>query len=389
VLQIGGLHFVVSLGHWFFKQFERSQGVTKRKKGGVSSEPSSFELLKLVSEGIDDMVTVSAMEEERYVPTIFTSYNRATGLGGHPIRRMLAIHGKNQTGKSVLAAGIAESCRRMGHVPVIYEAEFSAEKRWLNRLVLGDGTLFKMPADLDELFSNIQTNLKNLAKGKQKGLIPQHTGCCFVIDTLTKLIPKEMYDMLIEKGIKKSYPLQAQWISLWTKYIVPQAYRSNSSFIIVLQERQVLDAGPFGKKRKPTLGEALLYDVSQRVECTHSKPVKEGGKIVASQFFYKMVKNKSDGWTDQEGSFFTSTGEDGAPPGFDIIREALEEAKLRKVLKPRKRNKRDYMVAAIEEEEPHFEIPGGTDDVREYLETQSNLDEFVEWLNHSARRLSS
>ena len=358
------------------------------KKKKEKEKQTTLDALRLVSEGITGMTTVSAMEEERYCPTIITSYNRATGIGGHPTRRMMAVHGKNTTGKSVLAAALAESLRRYGHIPVIYEAEFSAEKRWLNRLVLGDGTLFKMPSDLDELFTNIQQNLKNLEKGKAKKLIPEDVGCCFVIDTLTKLIPREMYDRLINEGIKKSYPLQAQWISLWTKYIVPQAYRSNSSFIIVLQERQVLDAGPFGKKRKPTLGEALLYDVSQRVECTYSKPVKENGKIVGSQFFYTMVKNKSDGWTDQDGSFFTSTGEGDTPPGFDIAREAIEEAIKRKVLKSRKRNKLDTMVAQIGETEPFFEIAGGTEDVREHLLASSNnLKHFVDWLNKHARRL--
>ena len=361
--------------------------MAKKKRSGASKRAESLAALKIVSKGVKEMITVNHMEEERIVPTMFTSFNRAIGIGGLPLRRMMAIHGKNQTGKSVLATGLGESCRRYGHVPVIYEAEWSAESRWMNRLVTGEGTLFKMPADLDELFGDMQTNLKNLRNGKENGLINSDVGIAFVIDTLTKLIPKEMLDKLITEGVKKTFPLQAQWISLWTKYIVPQTYRSNSSLIIVLQERINLDAGLFGKKRKVTLGEALLYDVSHRIECTHSKPITENGKVVGSEFFYKVDKNKTDGWTGQKGSFFTSTGEGDTPPGFDHAREAIKEALTRKILKKAKRKKFDYMIATIDDEEM-FAVPGGEEDVRVWLNTErGELKRFVNALNEQSRRL--
>jgi len=348
---------------------------------------ASLEALRIVADGVKGMTTVNCMEEERYVPTIFTSYNRATGLGGHPLRRMMAVHGKNQTGKSILAAGLAESARRHGHIPVIYEAEWAAEKRWLNRLVLGEGTLFDMPANLDELFSKIQRNLDNLRKGKEKGLIQDEIGCCFVIDTLTKLIPQEQFDELLKDGIKKSYSMQAQWVSLWSKIIVPQAYRSNSSFIIVLQERQNIGASKFAKQRKVTLGEALLYDVSQRVECTHSKQIIESGKVVATQFFYEMEKNKSDGMTNQAGSIFTGTGEGDAPPGFDLIREAIEEGDQRGVIKKQKRNKMDH-VTIVSGEEEILSVQGGIEDLRQHFRTDSDdFDRYVNFLNVGSRRI--
>jgi len=360
--------------------------VKKRVVGSVTK--ADLEALKIVSQGVPGLITVNHMEEERIVPTLITSYNRAMGSGGHVLRRMIAIHGKNSTGKSVLAAGIAESCRRYGHVPFIEEAEWSAESRWLNRLVTGEGTLFKMPADLDELFSDIQIGLKNLERAKAKGSIAEHVGCCFVVDTLTKLIPKEMYDKLITEGVSKSYPLQAAWVSLWSKFIVPQTYRSNSSLVIVLQERQNLNAGAFQKQRKVTLGEALLYDVSHRIECTYSKPIKENGKVVAVQFFFKVEKNKTDGWTEQEGSFFTSTGEGDTPPGFDIAREAIEEAKQRKVIKNVKVGRMPHQAVQFpDEEKPSLLVGGGVEDLRLYLNAnRGDLQQFVDNLNQTARR---
>lgn len=347
----------------------------------------TLDALRIVSDGVQGMTTVNCMEEERYVPTIFTSYNRVTGLGGHSMRRIVAIHGKNQTGKSILAAGLAESTRRFGHVPVIYEAEWSAEKRWLNRLVMGEGTLFSMPSNLDELILNIQRNLDNLKKGKEKGLISEEIGCCFVVDTLTKLIPEEQIKKLLEEGMEKSYPLQAQWISLWSKVIVPQIYRSNSSLILVLQERQNVGATKFEKKRKVTLGEAILYDVSQRIECTHSKKIIEGGKVVSTQFFYEMEKNKSDGMTDQKGSIFAGTGEGDTSPGFDLIREAMEEGDNRGLIKKQKKSKEDYVSIVVEDEE-FISVKGGREDMRQhFMENPDDFEAYVNRLNSDARRL--
>lgn len=351
---------------------------------------SNLEALRLVSHGVKGMITVSAMEEERYCPTIFTSYNRAVGIGGQPLRRMIAVHGKNQTGKSVFAAGIAESMRRFNHIPVIFEAEWSAEKRWLNRLVMGEGTLFDMPADLDELFSKIQKNLDNLRNAKEKGLIPDEIGCCFVVDTLTKLIPKEQFDSMIKDGIEKSYSMQSMWISLWSKIIVPQIYRSNSSLILVLQERQNIGAGKFAKKRKVTLGEALLYDISLRIECTHSTPVMDGDKMLASQFHYNVEKNKSDGFTDQSGSFFTSTGEGDTAPGFDYCREAIEEANVRGLIKKFKEKKIDQISIQNKDDKPIITVPGGIEDLRWHLKNnESDMQNVVEFLNSQARRIKN
>lgn len=346
------------------------------------------EALAIVSKGVKGMITVNDMEEEIICPTIITSLNRATGVGGIPKRKMIVIHGPNSTGKSVLAAALLESLRRALDVPALYECEFSAESRWLNRLVLGEDTLFKMPLTMDELFGDIQLNLDNLEKGKTAGKLPDSMGLAIGIDTLTKLIPQEQWNTIMKDGIKKSFPMAALWVSVWTKIIVPQAYRSNSTFVIVLQERQKMEtSGPFDKKRKPTLGESLLYDVSIRIECTHSTPVKVGTKenavVVGVEHHYKLEKNKVDGFTAQKGSLFTSTGKGDTPAGFDYVREAIAEGRRRGVLD----NNRKRVLATFGDEV--HEVSGGWEDFREHLlKDQKVLDWFIGKLNEQARRQS-
>lgn len=347
---------------------------------------SNVDALSLICSNIENLVTVSNMEEEKFYPTMFTSYNRATGIGGHPIRRVTTIHGPNSTGKSVLAAALAESARQSKMIPVIFEAEWSAEKKWLNNLVGGDGVGLKMPGSLDELFEDVQKMLENLENAKKEGKLDDEVGICFVIDTLTKLIPQEQLDTLVKEGIKKSFPLQAMWISIWTKIIIPQAYRSNSTFILVLQDRKNIGASKFQKQRKQTLGEALLYDASLNIECTHAKHVKSKDKVVATQLHYKLEKNKSDGFTAQEGSFFISTGQDGGGVGLDLEREAIEEGLFRGVLKKVKRDNRSCFIAEFDGEEL-FAIDGGTVNIRKrFLEDRKLFDLYVAKLNESSSR---
>lgn len=362
----------------------------KKRKGAGAKKQDMRKALEVISKGVENMITVNHLEEERYIPTMFTSYNRATGIGGHPIRKMTTIHGKNSTGKTGLALGLAESNRMLGHIPVIYECEYAEESRWYNRLLMGEGTLFKHPATLDELFADIFTNLNNLADGKKKGILHPNIGICFVIDTLTQLIPQEMLTTLLTKGFKKSYPLQAMWVSTWTKAIVPLAYRANCSFVIVLQERVNVGATKFQKQRKVTLGEALLYDVSVRVECYRSEAIKrkkEGESIIlGSRFDYKLAKNKVDGWTDAEGSFFTSTGKGDTPKGFDPVREAIHEARLRGLLKSRKNDVVLSVPVDARGAKTEMKFKGGMEDVRERLQDDPDrLQKFVDVLNINSR----
>ena len=357
--------------------------LAKQRKTKIDSK--TREALKIVSEGVKDMITVNHMEEEILCPTIFTSLNRATGVGGIPKRKMIAIHGKNSTGKSVGANGLLESLRRVGDVPVKFDCEYADEKRWMNSLLLGEDTLFHRPLNMDELYLVIQKNLDNLEGGKKVRKIKKEVGLAIAIDTLTKLVPEEQWNAIIEKGIEQSYPLAAKWVSMWSKMIVPQAYRSNSTFVIVLQERQNIGATKFQKQRKVTLGEALLYDVSIRIDFTHSTPVKKGEMIVGSQHHFKLEKNKVDGFTAQAGSIFTSTGKGDVPSGFDFVREAIEEGKQRGVIK---QNSAKTTIASNFGEEDKPLATGGWEDLREKLQhgESRELDWLVGRLNEQARR---
>jgi RecA/RadA recombinase len=352
--------------------------VTKKKmKNG-----NDLSLIQKLVSGVKDLSSLCDMEEEIFVPTIFTSYNRATGIGGHPLRRVIMVHGQEGTGKSVFVLGIAESLRRLGHISVIFDPEHAAEKRWYNELAFGRGIMFKMPEDFDTLINDVQIMLNNLKVLKEKKEIEQHVGYCFVVDTITKLIPREAYEKMQEEGVKRGYAIAAMWTSLWFKSLIPQLFRSNSTLLVITQERENMDKkGPYDLKAKPGGGAALRYDSSLRVRFTGKAKVKEGETVVGQRNNFTVEKNKVDGLEYAKGSFFTSNGNGSVPVGIDFVREAIEEAKLRKSLI------RKDSIMKINLGEYHFQLKGGWETLRRHFtENEDEFTEFVDALNEDARR---
>jgi len=356
----------------------------KRKKVAKKRKPrregATLDALRMVYEGIHDVVPVASMQAEQVVPTMLTSYNRATGVGGHPLGCITLIHGPEQVGKSVLALAIAESLRRAGHPAMVFDTEFAGEREWYSAITPESG--YKRVGDLDEVIANVNRMIDNLAKAKAKKLVPEDVGCVFVVDSLTKLLPRSLLEKIESEGVEKQYPLQAQWVSLWSKALVPLLYRSNSSMIIVLQERAALDATRPGQKQyKVTLGKSVQYDNRLRIRVEYAKKVKRGERVVGMECHYRIWNNKLTGTTFEEGVFYTSNGKGDVPKGLDLVREAVEEALLRKLLRSRKRRKIDYMMIEVDGETT-FEVRGGKSDVRELLSSDpEEFERFVGILN--------
>lgn len=337
--------------------------------GRKAADDGKIDFFKSITQGVDGIGLVSEMEEVRWVPTMLSGYNRATKLGGHPLGCMSVIHGPNQVGKSVIALAIAESMRRHGHVSVIYDTEYAGEKEWYSAITPRSG--LKHPRSLDELISDVRTMLDNLIAGKKARKkaerIPEEVGICFVVDTLTELLPQQVLDQINKEGIDRMYPIQAMYLSVFFKAILGDIFRTNSSLVVVLQERQNIGAKPNQKQNKPAGGKAVQYGNRMRIAVTHSKKIAQGEKIVGWQAFAEVQNNKITGSSKEPFWVFTSNGRGDAPKGIDLVRDTIEEAKYRGFMAPSKDKK--YIVFKVGKKRV-LEIRGGWADAREYLREQ-------------------
>ena len=354
------------------------------KKKVLKKKDTSVTILREVAKDISDYVLVRDMPEIKYVPTLFTSYNRATGLGGHPFGRIALIHGPYQVGKSVLGLTIVESIRRKGHAAMVFDSEVAGEKEWYSAITPKSG--YKVIENLDVLRDDINSMMKRLERKKEKKLIPADTGCVFLVDTITKLLPKNILDKIEKEGIDKMYPIQSLWISIWMKEIVPMLNRHNSALIVVLQERTKIGAGPFEKQYNITGGNAIQYDNGLRIRVTHSEKLKQGEKkVVGMQCYYKVENNKLDGTSFQEGIYFTSNGKGGIPKGLDLVREMVEECKSRGYAV----KKKDSVEFDFDNKIKFINIEGGWADCVDYFRKEK--DDFkmvVSFLNKSVLRIN-
>lgn len=351
---------------------------------GKKGEMSEVDVFKTITKGVEGMTTVDHMEEERIVPTLLTSYNRAMGIGGHPLGCLTLVHGPEQVGKTVLALAIAESLRRHGHPSFIYDTEFAGEREWYSAITPKSG--YKRTGDLDEFIGDVQTTIDNLQEGKKAkkkaDRIPEEVGCVFVCDTLTKLMPANIIEKVKKDGIDRQYPLQAQWVSMFLRSVIPQLYRSNSSMIVVLQERTNVEAKGNQKKYKVTLGKAVQYDNRVRLRVNYSRKVKVGEKVVGMECHYSVENNKIIGTSYEEATFYTSNGKGGVSKGLDLVREAVEEGKARGVL-IKKASKVDAVLKGYDKmPELLFSVDGGWADLRERLQGNDEMfGQFVAALN--------
>jgi RecA/RadA recombinase len=344
-----------------------------------------IDLMKKLSAGTD-MGFIGDIQEELVFPTAFTSLNRATGVGGFPARRVVLFHGQNQTGKSALAIGIADSLSQFGFIPAIFESEHSAERDWYKSLLCGE-SLFDMPEHMDGMMDKMQKLFDNYRKLVKQS--PTTPGFCFIVDTITKLDPKKMVDQMKEKGVEEAYAMAAKWRSRWLVRDVPQIYRTNSVLLLVTQERDNQERkGPFDKKSKPVGGQAIQFDNSLRIHSIYAKKVKRGNQVVGMENHFQIEKNKVAGVAFEEGCFYTSNGRGDIPVGFDHVREAVHEAEYRGHLKvlPKTAKRKQCIQICIGDKFEHTVEGGKETIVRYYRENSCEFCELVDALNEEVRK---
>lgn len=282
------------------------------------------------------------LDETKYVQTIFTSFNRAVVLGGAPLGTMWILHGPTTGGKTAFALGMINSFIKAGGYAAYIDAEFAASKKWFGELgVDKDEILFLQPQTLEQAIDKVDNWIDNFNEGKSKGNIEQHAPFVIVVDTIHKLVPKNELAMIrkdpdkIKSGLGR---IRASYIGAWIDHLTPKVGSSDVAFISIAQERdEEKETGDFSfaPKYRVKGGQGLMYDAMVRIRISLSEKIYEAsGKkqiAVGKKHNFTVLKNKV-GFPDNKGCFFTSNGKGSTPIGFDHVREAVTEAKLRNVI---------------------------------------------------------
>jgi len=314
--------------------------------------------LKIISGEADNVPVMSTvLQPIRFVPTIFSSFNRAVVLGGAPLRVTWLIHGPSASGKSAFALGLVNSYTRYGHLAAYVDAEHAVSKQWFYELGADmNAILFKQPDTFEEAIAEIDMWIANFKKAKKnwhskdpkikaKGIEP-NKGFIIVIDTIHKLVPKrELEQLTTPKGAKKKIEdniqkgwgrLRANLISVWIDKMTPVVGKNDITLVMIAHERDNPDQEDwFAPDYKVKGGQALVYESMVRTRVTAGSPIKmkkDGKKIITGLTHNINVAKNKVGYPNENAKIFTSNGKGNAPIGFDLEREVFHEGLRRGII---------------------------------------------------------
>jgi len=317
------------------------------KKTAIDAPESFFDIpdlsneLGIIAEKIPDLSTMEYTTPHIFVPTIFTSFNRAIQTGGAPTGCLWLVYGPFGEGKTAFTIGMIVSFLRLGFPAMYVDAEFAADtQRWF-RALGGDGLLknclYERPQSYESAVERIFKAINNFNAAKTAGKISPDACFIIVLDSINKLVPKgEMEEIMKAAKIGRTFPIRPLFNSLFADKLTPTVGASNVAFVMIAQERDKIDATQFERTSKVKGGKAIQYDSSVMVRVTRGKKITVGSnekKIHIGNLHRFVVEKNKIGICFERGEFFTSTGKGDAPLGFDLPREIIEEGLKRKIVK--------------------------------------------------------
>jgi RecA/RadA recombinase len=299
-----------------------------------------------------------ALDRVRAIQTIFPDFNRATRVGGLPLRRIITVHGPTHGGKTAFVGGLLRSFVDADHVGAYCDAEHATDLTFFDELMgrpvdAIPNLLGMRPESYEETIDAVDTFLASMVTARKERMaqareelklkkdapvvLPPHLDLagCLVLDSINKLVPEREIERLKKEGgdaIDKGWGrLRAAFNQAFLDHVVPLLGKAETSLVVMVQERDDEDLDPW-EMPKLKGGKATQYDASLIVRVMKAKEIAHGeGKdkrIFGFKHRLRIWKSKvghMDGrWTD--ATFHMSNGT-LAPPGFDTARDALEVAK--------------------------------------------------------------
>lgn len=314
----------------------------------------------------------SVIRQVEAVPTIFPDFDDAVKVGGWPLARVGLIHGPSAEGKSPMLIGIMRSFVEAGHFANFGDFERATPEQWARALmgpVAWEHPAFGAVPPTVHTYEDVRVMhrqwAESIANAREAGKLPTGTTGVFGIDSIRKLLPKNIWDELakasksdaLEKqvaetktvnGRKKKQggrygakpkgqdgaggragQIKAHHLSVWFDELVPLLAATNTSMVIITRETDNLEAEWNEDTFKIAGGKSLLYESSLWIRVTSSPVIVEedGGvrDLVGTRHSVGIRRSKVSARANKVDHccFHTSNGK-VTPLGFDRARDLFE-----------------------------------------------------------------
>jgi recombination protein RecA len=307
---------------------------TKKDKNEKPEKPKS--LLETIEAKVrkdhgDDSILRLTKGVVKPVPVAFRTglnkLDKATGIGGYPLNRVIEIFGPESSGKTTLTLHAIAECQKAGGIATFIDAEHALDIIYAQNLGVNvEKLLISQPDNGEHALDILETCVKT-----NREMQPKHPSI-IVVDSVAALIPKA--ELEGEMG-DPAVGLQARMMSQSMRRLTSMMKNSNCVVIFINQTRARISFG-YGPSTTTTGGNALKFYASVRIDVRRIGQDKDGkktenAKVTGAKTKVKIVKNKvAPPFVEFESVI--RFGE-----GFDELRDVYETlCALKSVTKPKK-----------------------------------------------------
>ena len=201
----------------------------------------------------------------------------ALGIGGLPMGRIVEVYGPESSGKTTLTLQVIAEAQKEGKTCAFVDAEHALDPIYAQ----------KLGVNIDELLVS-QPDTGEQALEICDMLVRSSSVDVVIVDSVAALTPKAE----IEGDMGDSHMgLQARLMSQALRKLTGNIKRSNTLCIFINQIRMKIGV-MFGNPETTTVGNALKFYASVRIDIRRIGSVKEGDEVVGNETRVKIVKNK-------------------------------------------------------------------------------------------------
>jgi RecA/RadA recombinase len=264
------------------------------------------------------------------------------------------------THNTVLLHGIGRSFLEAGHFYAYVDAEFATPAKWIGTMMAGlaahPGFRALRPDNYEQTVDAVRDFCHVIGNAKEKGDLDPATSGLVVVDSLRKLVPKDLLTKLMKgaeqddtevagrrgrkqakRGVDgaggRAAMIKAAMNAAWFDEVIPMLAQTGTAMIVVARESENVDAGIFGEDFHVQGGKSAFYESSVALRVTRDGWVRMGDDktpIIGERHTIEQRKTKveykvASSFARPRCSFHTSNGTEG-PAGFDRERDAIELA---------------------------------------------------------------
>lgn len=291
------------------------------------------------------------------VPSIFPQFNVASRVGGIPTQCVIVVHGQSGEGKTTATMGFSKSYIEKNHFSLLVDAERTTTIDWAEsmygpELVNHPGFSILPVSTYEDATDGIKNYLEDIANAREKGELPEDIRALVTVDSIRKLMPKNILKTLFDKGADEGQyskgidgyggragQAKAHINSSWMDWLTPIVNDYKATIVLITRE----SPNPTADKMKGEDdffvlgGSGMVFEASLRLRIRKKylklkdDEIKDG--IIGEKHEIQIHKTKvGDKKVRIPKAFFYTSNGRLSPYGFDRARDVFDLARSYNVI---------------------------------------------------------